>query len=234
MLDFIKEWVYYIFPRRCAICEAVIPHSDKICEDCALKIEFIVGKVCKRCGMPKKHCECKRYAYHFRGMAAPFENSGAAKEGIYSFKIAKNIDAAKYFAPLMANRIKEIFPEIEFDVVTAVPMSRKKRFSRGFDHTAILAAEVAKELSLPYRPLLSKVKANQEQHTLKAKDRFHNVKGAYSARENRYTNVLLVDDIKTTGATLDECSRRLMLSGTENVYCVTAVISACKEDNDKL
>jgi len=130
----------------------------------------------------------------------------------------------------MAEKVLELFPNVESDVVTAVPMSRRKRGVKGFDHAEILAKAVASELGVEYRRMLAKVKKNKEQHTLSAKERFSNVKGVYVARENNYKNVLLIDDIKTTGATIDECSRQLMLAGTENVYCSTAVITTCKED----
>lgn len=225
-----KSWIYYIFPKRCAICDGVVSFRETVCEDCEKRIEPISGKICVRCGHTVKNCECKRFAYHFRGIASPFPNSGATKEGIYNYKIVKNIDAAEYFGKKMAEKVLELFPNVESDVVTAVPMSRRKRGVKGFDHAEILAKAVASELGVEYRRMLAKVKKNKEQHTLSAKERFSNVKGVYVARENNYKNVLLIDDIKTTGATIDECSRQLMLAGTENVYCSTAVITTCKED----
>ena len=224
MLNSLKSWIYYIFPKRCAVCGGVIPFDEVFCEECYGKLESIDEKTCIRCGLPSKKCECKRYAYHFRGITAPFENEGVAKEGIYNFKILKNIDASESFGKKMADKVREVFGDIDFDIVTAVPMSRRKRKGTVFDHTEILAKAVARELDLKYKKLLVKKKQNKEQHTLSATDRFENVKGVYIAGANDYRNVLLVDDIKTTGATTDECARQLMLAGAENVYCVTAVI----------
>ena len=234
MPDFFKSWLYYLSPKRCAICREVLSFREVLCSDCEGKLHQMDKDICKRCGHVKKQCECKNYAYHFRGFTAPFVNEGLAQEGIYGFKFLRNRDAADFFATEIAKRVKDIFPDVEFDVVCAIPMYRLKRSVSGFDHAEILATEVARAMNLPYKRLLKKQKNCRPQHTLTAKERFENVKGVYTARKNAYENVLLIDDIKTTGATLDECARRLMLAGTENVYCAAAVISTCKDNDGKL
>lgn len=232
MFELFKNWIYYIFPKRCAVCETYISYRETLCEFCAKNIKPLEGKTCLRCGQPVKQCECKRFAYHFRGFVAPFENEGLAKYGTYKFKMSENYDASKYFGEKIADRVSEVLSDVDFDVVTAIPMNRGKRKFTGFDHAEILAKATAKCLGVPYRPLLIKCKKNKAQHTLSAKERFENVKGAYIATGKlSYENVLLIDDIKTTGATLDECARMLMLAGVDNVYCATAVITTCKEQD---
>ena len=216
--------LHYIFPKRCAVCGCVISHNTFLCDCCENQIEYIKVKCCKRCGLPKKKCECKRYAYHFRGIASPFLNKDAAKDGIYGFKFSKNRDAAEFFAQNIVKQIKERFVNVSFDCVTSVPMHKQRRKETGYDHAEILARAVALEMRLPYKRLLVKTVQNKTQHTLKAAERFSNVKNVYKAKGKMPSCVLLVDDIKTTGATLDECSRRLMLAGCDDVYCATAVI----------
>lgn len=223
----LSELIYYFYPKRCPVCDVVINPLRTFCAECENTISPITVKTCERCGNPLKLCDCKRYAYHFRGIVSPFINDGSAKAAIYNLKFKSNIDNAKYFAEYMAKYVQERFPDVEFDCVTAVPMHRTKRRCIGFNHSELLAKHIARHLRKPYKRLLIKKNKNLTQHELSAADRFKNVKGAYKAIKNKYVNVLLVDDIKTTGATLDECSRRLMLAGTENVYCVTAVIGAC-------
>ena len=235
MIKLFKNWIHYLFPKRCAVCETPINFREKICTECESKLNPITEKVCLRCGHILKNCECKRFAYHFRGVAVPFENSGAAREGIYTFKIHKNFDAADYFGEQIAKRVRELFPDVEFDIVTAIPMYERKSSLEIFDHAEFLAESTARHLGVRYKQLLLKSKKNKSQHTLDAKERFINVKNAYEAiGKITYKNILLVDDIKTTGATLDECSRKLMLAGAENVYCATALITTCKEQNSKL
>ncbi len=230
----IREWIYYLFPKRCPVCDGVINILRTFCDKCENTVTPISVKTCKRCGNPVKFCECKRYAYHFRGIVAPFLKEGNAEKAIYNYKFKPNIDVADYFAEYMAKYVENTFPDVVFDCVTSVPIHRSKKKLRGFSHSQLLAKRVASNLCIPYKKLLFQKQKNLTQHSLGAADRFKNVKGAYSALKNDYVNVLLVDDIKTTGATLDECARRLMLSGTENVYCVTAVISACNNSKVKL
>ena len=224
----LKQLIYFVFPKRCAVCGKVIGVRDTLCPDCEGTVEPVLTKTCKRCGMPKSECECKSYAYHFRGISSPFRNENIAQKAVYCFKFSRNIDSAAYFAPIMAEKIKNDFPDIDFDCVTAVPPHWLKHICHWYDHAAILGREVANAMNLPFKKLLVKTRIGKTPHSLKAKERFKNVKNAYRGKENRYTNVLLIDDIKTTGATLDECARQLMLSGTENVYVATVVIGACK------
>ncbi len=219
-----NSFAHYLFPRRCAVCGSVVGHCEKLCSDCENLIEPIVEKRCKRCGLPKHKCECKRYAYHFRAVVSPFINKDSAQRGIYGFKFGKNRDAAEFFAYYIAKNVKEQLCDVNFDCVTVVPMHPQKRRITGYDHAEILARAVAREMGLPFKRLLKKTVKNKTQHTLNAQERFSNVKNAYKAKKNIPSCVLLVDDIKTTGATLDECSRRLMLAGCDDVYCATAVI----------
>ena len=214
-----------LFPNRCLVCDTVIPDNRYFCKKCEGTLKPIMVKVCNRCGCPKTKCQCKRYVYHFRGAAAPFINEDNAKAAIYHYKMLPNIAAADYFSEYMADQFLTQFPEIEIDCVTSVPTNVKKKFAACFDHTAHLAKKTAKHLKLPYKSLLFEKKKRKPQHTLNGGERFENVKNVYKAKKNNYDNVLLIDDIKTTGATLDECARQLMLAGCENVYVLTAVIS---------
>lgn len=223
-----NELFYFFFPKRCAVCGRVIRATETFCKNCVGVLTPINVKTCLRCGLPKDNCECKRYAYHFRGISAPFMNSGRAQEAVYLFKFKKNIDAAEYFAKEIVSKICRDFPDVIFDCVTSVPPHWWKNICHWYDHAAILGRAVAGVMCLPYKKLLIKCKWNKTQHRLKAKERFRNVKNAYRAKENNYRAVLLIDDIKTTGATLDECARQLMLSGCSDVYVATVVIGACK------
>lgn len=221
----LNDFLYLLFPKRCIVCDRVIHPSVFLCDDCKGSLLPIKEKCCLRCGHIKKDCCCGRYAYHFRGIVSPFKNEGFSQKAIYLYKFKRNTDAAEYFAEHMVRALRESFPDVVFDCVTAVPMHKTKR-RQGFDHAEYLARAVSRELGVPFVRLVYKHRSNKTQHSLNAAERFENVKNAYKAYDNEYENVLLIDDIKTTGATLDECSRRLMLAGTENVYCATAVISA--------
>ena len=226
MKEILNELICLFFPKRCIVCDDIIHPTEFLCKKCTDTIIPIKVKTCLRCGNPKKLCSCKRYIYHFRAIASPFINEDNAKQAIYQYKFGRNIDGADYFANHMVKCFVEKFPDITIDCVVSVPRNKRKKNIHSFDHAGLLAKRVAKEMSLPYKRLLIKQRNNKVQHELSALERFENVRHAYKALSNNYKNILLVDDIKTTGATLDECARMLMLAGTENVYCLTAVISA--------
>ena len=231
MKSILTDFLYLFYPKRCIVCGEVVHPTVYLCDVCEKELKPITVKTCRKCGNPKKLCCCKRYVYHFRGISSPYLNADSAQKAVYFYKFGGNTDSAEFFGKEMAERFINDFPDVEIDCVTSVPRNRKKRRDSDntlwrFDHSARLAKCVARELGVPYKPLLIKHKNNKVQHLLSGRERFDNVKGVYKAEDNEFTNVLLVDDIKTTGATLDECSRILMLAGTENVYALTAVISA--------
>lgn len=127
----------------------------------------------------------------------------------------------------MAKAVRREFSNINFDCVCFVPMTLKNKLKRGINQSELLARCIANELNIPlYQNALVKLKQNRVQHNLSRNERIMNVKGVFTASDDvKGKTVLLVDDIKTTGATLNECSRELLKAGAGQVFCVTAVIN---------
>lgn len=229
-----------LFPERCPCCGEVL-NAKGPCEDCenGLKEQLITGKVCRYCGHEKQYCECKKYHYLFEGVAAPFYNRDTAQNGVYRFKLSYAPYCAKYFGKMMADVFSQRFKNVSVDVVCIVPTHTVDARKRDYDYVALLAKRCAKELGLKFDPkLLKKVRKTDRQHELTADKRQANVKGAYKAmRRLDGKTVLLIDDIKTTGYTLNECSKQLRMAGAEKVYCLTALMSAnntCKTDKTEI
>ena len=240
MLWLLRKMVDFIYPPRCPCCDEV-NYTDKPCEDCADKLVEcrIAETTCKKCGMDKKNCECKRYNYLFDGVVGAFYNKGVAQNGVYGIKLGKRPYAAGYFGRCMGDAFLVRFKGIKPDIVCAVPMSDKRFRETDFNHADLLAKSLAKRIGVSYkRNVLIKVKDNKSQHKLTAEERRANVKGVYKAKTNLDgKTVLLVDDIKTTGMTLNECAKQLRLAGAERVYCAVALISAkgtCKNEESKI
>lgn len=199
-----------------------------MCDECRRELKYI-NEICNVCGKPSNKCDCGKRVYLFRGLTAPFENVGSAQQGVYGIKLANRKYAAEYFSGRMAYCVKRDFTNVNFDFITAVPMSKKKKRKSGFNHAELLAVGVSKILGIQTDfKLLKKVKENKSQHILTLKERVENVSGIYRANECEGKTVLLIDDIKTTGATLNECAKQLLLSGATTVYCATALITAKK------
>ncbi len=229
-----KSIITALFPNTCASCGAVIDEEEFLCDYCMCMLEQSgKDKLCIKCGLPQNECRCKYDIYSFDGVIAPFYRDTTAKTAMYEFKFRKNERIARYFAERMALTVKQYYDDIKFDVVCCVPMSRRAVNSRGYNQSALVAEELAKILKLPIKNnlLMSKVK-KRSQYKLSTKQRRENVKGIYYSNYQLHgQTVLLVDDIKTTGATLNECAKVLLSVGADKVYCVTGLTSRKNKAN---
>ncbi len=226
-----KTIVAALFPNTCICCGQIIDEEEYLCEYCsemAQSVDFT--KTCRRCGLPKKECVCSKRVFHFSGSVAPFYNTGVIQKAMYAFKFGHKDYISKFFAQRMAITVKGCFSEVDFDVITFVPMALNKKLKRGYNQAELLAKDISKLLNVPLcSDVLLSAKNKTVQHKLGFDERFKNVKGKFLANKDRSLNgktVLLVDDIKTTGATLDECSKQLLLLGADEVYCIAGLITA--------
>lgn len=210
-----------LYPKRCGACQEITANGEALCLKCAEKLERVRTPICIACGNTLKECECHTFIYHFDGIAAPFKNKGVAKDMVYRFKFDKDFSSVDYIVENMAKSVLENYINVKFDFISFVPKMRKD-----FNQCEVLAKRLSKALNVPVKKKsLIKVKENQVQHNLSLNERFGNVKDAYRATEKiKGQTVLLLDDIKTTGATLNECAKELKFSGAQKVYCIAALI----------
>lgn len=222
-------------PKTCSGCGAIIDEGEALCDYChEMLVRCDPLKRCIKCGLNRADCRCNRHIFHFNGCVAPFVNTGVAQKAVYSFKFARKMIIGEFLAEQMALCVKNEYRDIKFDGVCFVPMLKRKQLRHGFNQSRVLAEKIADLLGLPLYNLLVCLKYAPSQHGLKAKERFLNVKGMYRASvQAKGKTLLLVDDIKTTGATLDECAKQLLLSGAAGVYCVTALITGGKNNAGK-
>ncbi len=217
-----------LFPRKCISCGEIIDNKEHLCDYCYSKIKRVdLSKTCKRCGNIKKYCECKKRVFHFDSLTAPFYNSDVAQDAMYRFKFKRLASYSDFFAWEMVKAVKSAYYDKDIDGIVYVPMHTFKKLRRGFNQSELLAKKLSSLLGIAlYKDVLSVKYRSKKQHKMLLKDRFKNVKGMYSFNKTvTGKNILLVDDIKTTGATIDECSKQLLLAGADNIYCVTGLIS---------
>lgn len=225
----IKSYVLYaIFPDKCVCCGRIVAKGKQICPACAEHIEcFEAEKRCLQCGLVRKRCRCKNRVYHFSGLIAPFYNAGLAKRGFYKYKLGKREHFADFFASAMALSVRSEYGNIKFDGICGVPPSRGRKRKFGYNPPDQLGRIISERLGIPYiENALGCRNIKSAQHKAKGKERFSAVKGRYFPRKPlKNMKILLVDDISTTGATLDECSRQLLRAGAYEVWCVSALIT---------
>ncbi len=217
-----------VYPKMCICCGRFIDNDDFVCELCMGCLERMNPITrCMKCGNDKKHCKCKRNAYHFEGAVSPFYNAGLAQNALYSYKIVPCRQYADFFAAEMAKTVANEYRGIKFDAVCFVPTKRSTVRVNGFDHSGLLAEKIAEILKIPLcGDILKRKPSGKKQHKLTSEERFKEVRGRYSATGKiKAERILLVDDILTTGASLDECSRQLLFAGAGEVRCVTALLS---------
>lgn len=226
---FLKNLISAIYVNKCVGCGEIIDDNNSLCIKCEKEISRINPEnICIDCGFDKKNCVCKYNVFRFNGIISAFNNNGIARQAYYSYKFGKKQNYATFFAEEICNSIKHCYNGIDFDIVCAVPSNNKF----GYNHSGYIAEIASKILDVPFeQKLLYCVKKVKKQHKSTIKERLHNVDGKYSVT-HRVDNkkILLIDDIKTTGATLDECTRVLLFAGADSVFCATVL--GTSTDND--
>ena len=202
-----------LFPPKCPFCQKLLDDSRApLCPDCQKKLPWLSG------------AEALRAVEGTVGCLSPLAYRDGVPEAVRRYKFPGNPSYGKPFGLLMAQCALDALGGAA-DLVTWVPLSRKRKKKRGFDQAELLARTAARELGLPARPLLEKVRDNGPQSHLEDEaDRRANVKDVYRLRPGEDLSgqrILLVDDVVTTGSTLGECARTLRAGGAGEVWGLT-------------
>lgn len=231
MIKWLRAVLTFFFPHHCFFCNEIILPRQRLCTDCADKASYILPPVCERCGRNSERCSCGKHRHHFERCVSPFYHEGVAQSGIIQLKNHNYRVTAEGFAAEMAEVVRREYGGIAFDAVTSVPLHRKDANRRGFDQAAALGKALAVQMGIPYEPLLTKLTQTEPQKELSAVRRRGNLLGVFDVvGEVAGRTVLLVDDVITTGSTLDECAKMLKLYGAAEVYAVTAAAAVLKKD----
>lgn len=224
MKNFLKtayqKFLELLFPSnyKCMFCGRDIDSESDIlyCKDCALEMPFNHGKHCKICDLPigddDEVCDhCKDYHKSFDRVFAPMLYEGRVRSLVLKLKN----DNGKYLAPKFAKIIFDYINQnnLKFDIIIPVPLSAKSLKKRHYNQSALIARDLSALCNIPCsETALSKVKETKHQKELNFSDRQRNLHGAFKVTDKAEVfgkNVLLVDDIITTCATVNECSKAL-------------------------
>ena len=204
-----------LFPPRCPCCGAVT-EEGAVCPDCERKLPWIEGDASVRVLEDGLLC------------CGPLWYEGVVREAILAMKFQGRSSGAKALGEWAASCAAEHFSGA-FEVVTWVPVSQKRRRSRGYDQAELMARSACRLWETEPQPLLEKIQDNPAQSGLNdAAARRSNVQGAYRVREGRSVagrRILLMDDVCTTGSTLSECADTLRAAGAAEVVCAVAALT---------
>lgn len=222
-----------LYPPRCVCCGCVLPAGEELCESCAADADRVEPPVCLLCGCNLEDCERRHRKTAYKEITAPFYYEGAIREGIHRFKFRDRPQSAAFFARAIAENVRANMPGVPFDLIACVPMLPVKEKERGYNQSALLARELSELLQLPAEcRALRKCFDTPAQHECRGAERRGNVFGVFEVPHPEWVEgktVLLCDDVKTTGATLDECAKMLKLAGAREVYCVCIAVTGKQE-----
>ena len=216
--------LHIFFPNKCPCCKRVIPPLDLFCNECFEKFETVSGERCKICFNLKEKCDCKKYPRFYFRSVAPFAYKAPLKNAIIHLKSVNDKRLVEFFVKYMLDIIAKKYKNVQFDAIIPVPMHKSKRRLRGFNQSELLCFELSKQLNVPVLDKALVQKENtQSQHTLNFKQRRQNVKNVYKANPIpiEIQRVLLVDDVITSSATINECAKVLRIEGVSKIYCVS-------------
>lgn len=207
-----------MFPSHCIFCGQVLSKNKTCCQECEEKLPWTQTALC-RVGLGA-----------LERVYCAFDYDGRLPEGIAQFKFHGKSHLCRYFALQIMKHAGTQLKEEACERIVYVPMEGMKQQRRGYNQAELLARELSKELGIPCSSCLRKIRKTKTQHELSAKERQKAQKGSYASRTLQGEKILLVDDICTTGATMQECARVLKEAGASAVIGV-AICQTAKESS---
>ena len=219
-----------LFPRRCPVCQdAVEERGARVCDICRTRLPYIRGPVCLRCGKPllmeeQEYCrDCGRKRRWSDRGRAPFLYDKVMRASIAGYKYVGRREYAAFYAEEIFRRCAKEMRQWKGEAFVPIPLHPSRKRKRGFNQAELLARELSKRSGIPTdAKLLERVKKTHVQKELNDQERLANLKDAFSIRKGRVPckNIILVDDIYTTGSTIDAAAKLLKEHGAQKVYFV--------------
>lgn len=232
MLCLFNKLIRMLYPERCPVCDAIIPLTEDYCKCSAEISEKINDEYCRHCGQNAEDCSCfSENAFYLPDIVGVYYYGGRVRADILNLKFNNSKRLAVKLGTDMAIRCATAYSDIDFDIVSFMPMSKRAYNIRGYNQSELLARQISKQLFVSCQPLFEKIKDTSAQHELSAGERAVNLYDSVKLRNGvsvEGKNILLCDDVKTTGATLFQCVDILEKAGALRVCCVCAAVTKYK------
>jgi len=242
-IELLKKYIYrnevyekaitLIYPRRCSVCDKVLPYGYLIHDECKRKLDYTTNyNRCFKCGKilvnsESEYCADCLSTSHMFDMAIslyPYRNVSAS---IYKFKYGSRQEYAFFWAKEIRNKLGIYIEAMNADMIIPVPMYEKKKIKRGYNQAECLAKMISLEFGISYRPdIVKRIRDTTPMKELSKSSRHLNLKKAFIVVKNdvKLKKIIIVDDIYTTGTTVDHISYVLRRFGAQNVYVLTLAI----------
>lgn len=224
-----KELMNCFYPPRCPICDEILLPGTVICEGCRKDATVITEPMCKKCGKPiengeREYCsDCAGKKHRYRQGKAVFLYRAGMKKSMYRFKYSNRREYAQFYAKKAVDIYGEWIFRNRIEVIVPIPMYPKKKRQRGYNQAEVFARALGKELGIPVDTgVVRRIRNTVPQKALNDKERQRNLKNAFQLAANivKYNQILLVDDIYTTGSTMDAVADVLLSGGAQNIYYI--------------
>jgi len=234
MRALIERCLQFLLPPQCHCCEKFLEEGQQgICPDCLSKIRWIEPPLCTLCGVPFLSSEvenhpcgaCLTRGKYFTMARAVGYYEGPLREAIHRWKYEEKSYLTLFFGEKLAEGFCRYWDPQSFDLIIPVPLHSKRLRERGFNQALLLVKELSRRTQIPYsKRLLQKRILTPPQVNLSGGEREKGVRGSFHIQRDEEIegkSILLVDDVYTTGATVNECSKVLLKAGAERVDVLT-------------
>ena len=222
-----KSILNLFFPPRCAVCDTVLPYgTEGVCRECEKCLPFVEEPRCFRCGRTVENAEeeycgdCRKRQHMFTRAFPVLEYLPPVSDAMAAMKYQGRAEYAVFYGELLAKHFRSVWQELAPDALVPVPVHPNRLRKRGYNQAERIASAMSAKTGIPVREdLLIRAEDTKAQKKLSREDRSLNLRAAFQPGTGVSPPcVILVDDIYTTGATVDACARVLLQNGAKQVY----------------
>lgn len=224
----------YLYPPLCGGCGV---QGSRWCQNCASSLEWIQNPLCPTCGQEQDHelpCfNCQSSPPSWDQLRSLVRYRGAMRHAIISLKYKRNLGLGEVFSKHLIQRLSNLAWKV--DLIVPVPSDLARMHERGYNQVSLLAYPIALALRVPFRSnALRKVRQTPRQVSLRADQRRINLASAFEADQGFVDGkaILLIDDVVTTGATMEACSRALKKAGAKMIFALSLARAGYQIDHE--
>ncbi len=221
-----------LFPRRCPLCDRVQPLGEIVCPQCAKALKRVQSPFCRKCGKARadareEYCgDCSRQKHLYTAGRALWEYPDV-RRSVYRFKYGGRKEYGEFYGRELAEHLGKTILSWKPDVLVPVPLHGSRKRMRGYNQAEVLARETGKRLDIRVDThLITRARKTMPQKMLSPAMRQNNLKRAFKIVKNvvELNTIIIVDDIYTTGSTVDAMTAVLREAGIKHVYFITLAI----------